>query len=407
MNITVNRSIAWGEVKAPPSKSMAHRSLICAALAEGQSVLTGVAFSQDILATIDCIQALGAKVCIDGDMVTITGVTALAKREDAEFPCRESGSTLRFFLPLSMLSPQSATFYGSGRLLERPLGIYEDLCRKQEISFERDQGQIRIQGTLNPGTYRVPGNISSQFITGLLFALPLLKEDSKIEIEPPIESLSYIKMTVAAMEEFGVKVLWEQPERLVIPGNQHYQSRNMQVEGDYSNAAFLEAFNLIGGEVTVKGLDSKTLQGDAVYQTYFPALRQAEQTIDISDCPDLGPILFVVASLCHGGRFTGTGRLAIKESDRGRVMCEELKKVGVESVCRENEIVIEQSELFPPKVPLKGHNDHRIVMALTVLLTAVGGRIEGAEAVDKSYPDFFEDIQKLGIEVQEDGTVSQ
>ena len=406
MNITVNKSIARGEVKAPPSKSMAHRCLICAALAEGVSVLSGVAFSQDILATLDCIRALGAKVSIEGDMVTITGATALNKREDAEFSCRESGSTLRFFLPLAMLSPQPAVFYGSGRLLERPLGIYEDLCRKQEISFKRDQGQIRIQGTLNPGTYPVPGNISSQFITGLLFALPLLNEDSEIEIEPPVESLSYIRMTVAAMRSFGIKVLWEQPQRLVIPGNQQYQSRNMQVEGDYSNAAFLEAFNIIGGEVKVTGLSEDTLQGDSVYRVLFPKLQKEEQTIDLSDCPDLGPILFVVAALCHGGRFTGTERLAIKESDRGRVMCEELKKVGVESVYRENEIVIKESGLFPPKVPLKGHNDHRIVMALTVLLSAVGGRIEGAEAVDKSYPDFFKDIQKLGIEVQEDGTVS-
>ncbi|MGN0170076.1 MAG: 3-phosphoshikimate 1-carboxyvinyltransferase [Lachnospiraceae bacterium] len=406
MNITVNRSTALGEIKAPPSKSMAHRCLICAALAEGKSVLSGFAFSQDILATLDCIQSLGAGVQIEKDQITVTGAGNLADRKKAQFPCRESGSTLRFFLPLAMLSPDPAVFFGSERLLERPLGIYEEICEKQKIIFKKEPGEILVQGTLSSGSYEVPGNISSQFITGLLFTLPLLTGDSEIWIKQPIESLSYIKMTVAAMQEFGIRLNWEKDEHLVIPGNQRYQSRNMQIEGDYSNAAFLEAFNTIGGNVKVSGLSHKTLQGDAVYQSLFRKLMQEEQTIDLSDCPDLGPILFVVAALCHGGHFTGTGRLAIKESDRGRVMCKELGKAGVETIYRENEIIIRKSDLFSPKEPLKGHNDHRIVMALTVLLTKTGGRLEGAEAVAKSYPDFFREIQKLGIEVQEDGVVS-
>lgn len=407
MNITVNCSTASGEVKAPPSKSMAHRSLICAALSEGESVLSGVAYSQDILATLDCIRALGAKAEIQEDRVTVTGAANPANRQNAEFPCRESGSTLRFFLPLAMLSENPAVFYGSERLLERPLGIYETICQEQGIAFERKPGQISVQGKLSPGIYQVPGDISSQFITGLLFTLPLLNGDSEIQIQPPIESLSYIRMTVAAMREFGITVNWDKEERLIIPGNQRYQSRRMQVEGDYSNAAFLEAFQTIGGKVQVTGLKEESLQGDAVYRELFEKLSQAEQTVDISDCPDLGPVLFVVAALCHGGRFTGTRRLAIKESDRGRVMCEELGKVGVQTVYGENEIVIKKSALFPPKEPLKGHNDHRIVMALTVLLSKIGGRLQGAEAVAKSYPDFFKEIQKLGIEVQEDGAVSE
>lgn len=397
MNVRIEQSKAAGAVAAPPSKSLSHRHIICAALSEGISVVSNVSYSADINATLECIRALGATAKVDGDRVTIEGSKGPVT-EPVIFNCNESGSTMRFFMGIAMLFGCDSYFYGSETLRNRPMDIYEDICKKQGIIFEKEADRIHVKGKLSPGRFVLKGNVSSQFITGLLFALPLLKADSVIELLPPVESRSYINLTLQSLNKFGVVAEWINDNELSVKGNQYYQSGDVRVEGDYSNAAFLEAFNVLGGNVTVSDLEANSLQGDRVYRDFFPALKGGKATIDISDCPDLGPVLFSVAAACHGGVFTGTKRLKIKESDRGAVMCEELAKFGIETACDENRIEI-GSGLKAPTQCISGANDHRIVMSMALLLSLTGGEIEGAEAVRKSYPDFFERISELGISV--------
>lgn len=401
MELKISKGRARGVVQAPPSKSMAHRMLLCAGLAEGESVVHNVAFSEDILATIDVLRAIGATCRIDGDTVTVTGADARQAHYDGVLSCRESGSTLRFCIPLLLLSGNEFTLTGKGRLLQRPQDVYVDLCERQGLLFERSADTIRLRGPLHSGEYVLPGDISSQFISGLLFALPLKRQDSTIHILPPVESRSYIDITIQALGTFGVQARWDESDEntLLIPGGQRYLPREVTVEGDYSNAAFFGALAAFGDDVTVAGLQP-SLQGDRVYARCFEQLRQGMATIDVTDCPDLGPILMAAAAVLHGVVLTGTRRLRIKESDRGVVMAQELQKLGVHCSVQENTIEIFPG-IQPPERPLLGHNDHRIVMSCAVLLTRTGGVISGAEAVTKSFPGFFDRLRELGIEVTE------
>ncbi len=400
MNVIIKKSRAAGEVYAPPSKSMAHRMLIGAGLAKGRSVIKGISGSEDMKATIDCLRALGAKCDIEGDTVTVEGADLKTPPGNPHLKCRESGSTLRFFIPLCLMSGESeVTLSGSEYLFSRPLNVYEEICKKQGIEYCPQNAGLKLKGKLKSDNFRIKGNISSQFISGLLFALPLLSEDSTITLIPPVESLSYINLTIEALGFFGVEIKWQDEKTLYIKGNQSYKPVEAAVEGDYSNAAFFEALNFIGSDVEVKGLCEGSLQGDRVYKKYFPALSKGTPTINISDCPDLGPVLFSLAAALQGGVFTGTRRLRLKECDRAEAMAEELKKFGVAVTVREDSVVVYPHDFHAPEEILSGHNDHRIVMALCVLCTLTGGEIEGAEAVRKSMPDFFEKIESLGVEV--------
>lgn len=397
----INPSKAKGKMTAPPSKSMAHRHLICAALAQGKSVIHNIDLSEDIKATLSCIEQMGVKSEITGSSITVYGNEAIkcSASDKRIFNCNESGSTLRFFIPLAMLSGSKSFFIGSDVLMTRPLSVYEDICRKQNILLEHKNG-IAIEGKLKADDFVIPGNISSQFITGLLFALPLLDKDSTITLTESVESRPYINMTLQVQKEFGIKAEWRGEKKLYIPGNQKYRATDTFVEGDYSNAAFFEALNTLGGDIEIEGLKPDSLQGDKIYLQYFEELKKGFASLDISDCPDLGPVLFTLAAALHGGEFTGTKRLKIKESNRGQVMCEELAKFGVKTLQEENRIIIYGGELHRPEKKICGHNDHRIVMSMAVLLTITGGEIVGTEAVRKSLPDFFERIRKLGIDFQ-------
>ena len=427
MRVRIQPSKAHGHMEAPPSKSMAHRLLICAGLAEGESVISNVDLSRDILTTLGCLQALGADVSCEKEKkrVTVRGIDIRSRTRAAELDCGECASTLRFMIPVCLTSGNKSTLTGSRTLFQRPLSVYEDICREQKLTYEKRENRLTVAGSLAAGEYVVPGNISSQFISGLLFILPLLEKDSTIRLIPPVESRPYIDMTILALREFGVTVFPEVPALsmpaagtvphglqdksrgscsfregfiLRIPGGQRYSPRtDLRVEGDYSNAAFFEALNLLGSAVEIEGLDENSLQADKIYRSYFEKLRKGYAEADLSDCPDLGPVLMVLAAALHGGRFTGTRRLKIKESDRGTAMRQELEKMGVRMELSENEICIEPG-IKPPGEVLDGHNDHRIVMALSVLLTRTGGTIRGAQAVAKSLPDFFERLKKLGIE---------
>ena len=398
MRAIIRPGTARGTVAAPPSKSMAHRLLICAALAEGESLVRGVDPSEDILATADCLTALGASLVRKGSAVRVRGCDP-RKAPPAVLRCRESGSTLRFMIPLCLLSGSAMRLEGSETLLSRPLSVYENLCREHGFTLRRENGGLLVQGRLAPGEYAVPGSISSQFITGLLFALPLLPGDSRIRLIPPVESLSYLSLTLQALNDAGISVSWENEYTLSVPGKAAYRAQDTEVEGDYSNAAFFEALNCAGGAVTVTGLRADSLQGDRVYQEYFPRLAAGPAEPDLADCPDLAPVLFAAAALCRGAVFTGTRRLRFKESDRGAAMAQEMAKFGVNLVLEENRITVPAAALRTPSEPLDSHNDHRIAMALSLLCTRTGGEIQGAEAVRKSFPDYWDKLRSLGIEI--------
>lgn len=387
-----------GSIEAPPSKSMAHRYLIGAALCGETCRISGFDYSEDILASIDCLRALGAEVAVEGDCVTIDpGRFMMA--EHPVLSCRESGSTLRFFIPLALCLGRETTLEGSRRLLERPLGIYEDLCREKGFAFQKTENAVTLCGRLSSGDYRIRGDVSSQFITGLIFALVYLGGESSIEIIPPFESRSYVDLTLSALKSFGANVEFKQEYRIKI-GKPHMHAYCGRIEGDYSNAAFLDAFNHIGSDVRVGNLRADSLQGDRVYQEYFRLIAEGAPTLDISDCPDLGPVLFALAAMKNGAVFTGTDRLKAKESDRGMAMHEELIKLGGGLIFGDNMITVPEQNLAYRSGILSGHNDHRIVMAMSLILTRIGGAIDDAQAVRKSYPGFFEDIRRLGAEVK-------
>ena len=387
-----------GTVQAPPSKSLAHRYLIGAALSGKVCALSGIDYSEDILASMDCLRALGAKVTMEADKVTVDP-EGFMQAEDPVLQCRESGSTLRFFIPLALCLGRPVTLRGSRRLFERPLDVYETLCREKGFSFCKTGDSVTLCGKLQGGLYKLRGDISSQFITGLIFGLLHLGEESTIRVLPPFESRSYVDLTLSALRSFGADVAFTDDYTVAIKPAvlRGYAGR---IEGDYSNAAFLDAFNLVGGNVRVENLNPESLQGDRVYRDYFQKLCADTPTLDISDCPDLGPILFAVAAMKNGAVFTGTDRLKAKESDRGMAMHRELCKLGGGLVFGENRITVPKQELRYRGEILEGHNDHRIVMALSVILCRTGGSVAGTEAVKKSYPGFFADIKQLGAAVE-------
>ncbi len=398
MRVVIEKGRAYGSITAPPSKSICHRMIIAAAMCRGESVLSGISLCEDCLATIDCLRALGVKMILDGDVLTVRGCDGL--KPSGILNCRESGSTLRFLIPLALLSGERTRFVGTERLLERPQTVYEDLAKERGFVFQRDKDGITVEGRLESGEYSVAGNVSSQFITGLLFALSKCEGDSRIIITTDIESRSYIDLTMDAMHSFGAEVSWEEDNIIFIRGGAKYEARDLRIEGDYSGTAFIEALNLFGGDVKVSGLNDNSLQGDRVYQTHFKRMKDLPIAMSIKDCPDLGPIFFAAAAGKRGGFFTDTARLRIKESDRAEAMAEELRKFGAEVYVSDNFVRIDAVKLHSPAEVLKGHNDHRIVMALSVLLTVYGGQIDGAEAVSKSYGGFFDDLEKLNIRIK-------
>ncbi len=398
MNVKITPSKISGVALAPPSKSMAHRLIICAALADGESHIGNIAMSEDIKATSACMRELGSLIAPDGDTLIIKNGEC---EGDKLLFVNESGSTLRFLIPLA-LTGDRVTFVGKPRLFERPLGIYQDICKKQGIMFEKDGQSVTVKGVLSSGEYEIPGDVSSQFISGLLFALPRLSGDSTIKIKGKFESKNYVYMTLDAMAKFGVKAFFEGEDTIRIPGGQSYIPCDISVEGDWSNAAFFEALNYVGeNSVTVTGLAQDSLQGDAVYKEYFEKIKAGGAVLSLADCPDLAPILFAVAAELGGAEFTHTRRLKIKESDRAAVMAEELSKMGAEVQVYDDSVKVICGGLHAPDEPISSHNDHRIAMAMSVLAAKYGGVITDAGAVAKSMPDFFDRLSDLGIGVTE------
>lgn len=401
MKVKILPSKTSGEVSAPPSKSFAHRYLIGSVLSRGKCVIKNIADSDDISATLSCIEQLGGSVTKDGNIVTVIP-TNEKQIENAVFDCKESGSTLRFFIPVVLATgAKNCTFLGSERLLARGIKEYEKLFENSDVTIKSDEKSIEVNGTLSAGNYEISGEVSSQYTTGMLFALSRLSGKSTLKITGNAESRAYVDMTIKVLKDFGADIAEPEKNFFEINGKGRLSPGEFTVEGDWSNAAFLIALSRLLGTISVSGLNENSVQGDRFLSVAFDALDGENAEIDLKDCPDLAPILFAYAAYKNGGKFINTRRLRVKESDRANVMAEELKKFGANVKVYENSVEIEKTQLKPPIVPLCGHNDHRIVMALSVLAAVFGAEIDGAEAVNKSYPDFFRVIKKAGVNVYE------
>ena len=410
MKVTIKKSKLNGNINIIPSKSYAHRLLFAAMLSNGCSKVSNVELSDDIKATLDCIKKYGRDFFIDGKTVKFS------KKEDNDilnlsnkipiFNCNESGTTLRMFLPIALTKYNHFIIKAKKRLIERGISIYEEIFK--DVKFIKSEDQIEVIGNIKPSVFNVKGNISSQYISGLLYALPLLNEESVINITTKLESKNYIDMTLDVLKKSSVCIRYNNSSGIDnkitnisfnIKGNQKYGTINEEVEADFSNAAFIDVYNYLGSSIVINNLKKDSLQGDKIYKEYFEVLNSRYDTIDISNCIDLGPVLFAFSSLKKGGKFIGTKRLKIKESDRAIAMKLELEKFGVKVTIDEDEVIIDKTKIHEPVNEIDTHNDHRIAMSMAMFLSEYDIVINNAEVVNKSYPKFFDDLEKLGANI--------
>lgn len=396
MRVKITKSKLSGCITAPPSKSLAHRYIICAALARGKSYIHNIAMSDDIAATVDCINALGIKTEYCDNTLTVYGGDMLCARK--ELFCNESATTLRFLVPICLTLGRNITFSGCEKLFLRPLGVYSEICREYGWAFNLKKSSLTVKGNMAGGDFTVPGNVSSQFVSGLLLALAATKNGGRITVTKPIESKPYIDLTVNALQSFGAKIDFNGDNEYTVHSGMLLPAE-LTVEGDYSNASYYFGANLLGADIDVLGLNENSLQGDRIIKQICGDLGSKSE-ISVADCPDLAPIISVLLCAKGGGVINDTKRLEYKESNRASDMLCELCKFGARGYVGDNKIVIEKSDLHEPSELLLGHNDHRIVMALSILATVYGGEIDGAESVSKSYPDFFDNLKKAGAKIE-------
>lgn len=409
-----------GEVKIPPSKSMAHRAIICAALSDKLCKIDNIDYSDDIIATIDAMKSLGATITSHKDFVEIVGICKDIQytQYNRIIDCNESGSTLRFLIPISLLFKGSSRFVGRGNLGKRPLTTYYRIFDKQNIkySYEKDILDLKIEGELKGGTFEVEGNVSSQFISGLLFALPLLKEDSKIIITTDLQSKSYVDLTLNVMKDFGIEIINNSYKEFIIKGNQKYEGRNYRVEGDYSQGAFFLCADALGSDILCKDLNINSLQGDKEVINILKKMnadimvnkneikvkqrKKLKSTyVDGSQCPDIIPIITLVSVLAKGRtEIVNVGRLRIKECDRLSAITTELNKLGAKIIEKEDSIIVDGVDGLDGDVKVWSHKDHRIAMTLAIASSRCKKPIiiKDYDCVSKSYPKFFEDFEKIG-----------
>jgi len=413
-----------GEVKIPPSKSMAHRAVICAALGDGISKVTNIDYSDDIIATIEAMSSLGAKITQKEDYLEVYGIKCPKNIEFNEIKtertidCNESGSTLRFLVPIAALFEGVNRFIGRGNLGKRPLDTYYNIFDKQGIKYTYKEGilDLKTEGKLQAGEFEVKGNISSQFITGLLFTLPLLDGDSKIIITTEMESKGYIDLTLSAMKDFGIEIINNNYEEFIIKGNQTYKSRDYRVEGDYSQAAFFFCADALSNDVILNDLKLDSLQGDKEVIDILTRMglkisnknnglignvsdELKATVIDGSQCPDIIPVVSLVAALSEGTtEIINAGRLRIKECDRLAAVTSELNKLGAKITEKEDGLIIEGVTELNGNVEVWSHKDHRIAMTLAIASTICKEPIilKDYECVSKSYPQFWDDFKNVG-----------
>lgn len=414
-----------GDISIPPSKSMCHRAIICAGLANGRCYLENIEYSDDINATINAMRAFGVSInkqenSNNKDSFEVIGTEKIDIVNNV-IDCCESGSTIRFLIPISRVSKDKVTFVGKGKLVERPLDIYYNIFDEQEVIYSNDDGKLplSIKGGLKPAIYRMKGNISSQFITGLLFALPLLEGDSKIIITTELESKGYVDLTLDMLNQYGIDIINNDYKEFVVKGNQVYKPNDYTVEGDFSQAAFWIVAGIFSGDIECKGLKFDSLQGDKVILDIVKKMgadinlsnddiivnksRTKGITIDASQCPDLVPILAVLGALSDGTtEIINAARLRIKESDRLKAITTELTKLGADIEELEDGLIIRGKEYLCGG-EVDSWNDHRIAMALAIASIKCKEPviINNSSAVNKSYPRFFSDFSKLGGIVHE------
>lgn len=395
MNIEIKPGLLSGTVNVPPSKSVSHRALICAALAGGKSVVKNLLRCADTEATMSVMTALGARFEPRGNDMLVTGIENAPELADAD--CGESGSTLRFLVPVAAALGVSCTFSGKGRLPERPITPYFTELKKNGIIFDGNTMPYKINGQLKSGVYSLSGDISSQFVSGLMFALPLLPGDSEIILTSPLQSKPYADMTAAILKSFGVNVN-ETESGYFIPGGQKYLPRETEIEGDLSQAAFFLVADCLGSKVKIGNLSNSGLQGDSEIIALAERFSGSAFNVDARQIPDLVPILTVLACFADGTSvISGCERLRIKESDRLEAVSTELNKLGAKIKAGADYLEINGVKTLHGGV-CDSRNDHRIAMALAIAATRASDNviINGAQCVSKSYPNFFEDYKALG-----------
>ena len=411
--VNIEPKMLKGRVTAPPSKSVAHRAIIAAALSGEICTVSNLSFSEDIKATLRCMRELGAEFeIIEGEKKVVFKKGKNMEKDDVHIlDCGESGSTLRFLIPVALLKDNPVTLTGRGRLMQRPQKPYTDLFSKKGIECIQTHDTISFNGRLTPGVFKLPGNVSSQFITGLLFALPLLNDDSEIIITTETESKGYIDITLSVLKDFGIKVKNEGYKKFTVPGNQKYKAVDYEVEGDYSQAAFFLTAGALGCDIECAGLRKDSLQGDKkildilketgaiVTELDDGAIKVKRNedmhgvTVDASEIPDLVPIIAVLCAFLEGeSRIINAGRLRMKESDRLAAISSELKHLGLDITEGTDYLIIKGINVLCGTT-VSSWNDHRIAMALSIAACRCEGELSimGAQtAVLKSYPDFFE-----------------
>ncbi|MDE7213528.1 MAG: 3-phosphoshikimate 1-carboxyvinyltransferase [Anaeroplasmataceae bacterium] len=418
MNVTIHPKKLKGTVAIPPSKSLSHRAIIAASLAKGESIISNVMFSKDILATIEGMKALGAQIKVEGTTLRIRG--SEVRRNSNVIDANESGSTLRFLIPIALVNKEPMEFVGRNHLVNRPLDSHFEIFDKIGVEYTHPNTSylpLETSGGLVSGVYEVEGNISSQFITGLLFALPLLEGDSIVKIIGPLESKGYVDLTLDILAKFGIMILNHNYESFEIKGNQSYNSCNYTIEGDYSQTAFFLVAGAMGADVKLSGMskdsyqgdkkileDIQALGGDIIFKNdllYCKPSHTKGATIDFSQSPDLGPALTVLASVSEGiSNFLHVSRLRIKECDRVTCMKEELEKLGAKIDEEPDTMIIHGVAKLHGGI-IDSHNDHRVAMALAMASLKMDGdlTILNAECVSKSYPNFWEVFEALGGDV--------
>ena len=404
-----------GEVSPPPSKSILHRYIIGSSLAKGISKIENISFSDDIIATIEAMKKLGAKIEKKDNYLLIDGSKTFDKEylNNSEIDCNESGSTLRFLFPLSIVKENKVLFKGKGKLFKRPLSPYFENFDKYQIKYSHiNENEILLDGVLKSGEYQIDGNISSQFITGLLFSLPLLNGNSKVIIKGKLESSSYIDITLDCLSKFGIKIINNSYQEFIIEGNQTYKSGNYEVEADYSQVAFFLVANSIGSDIKINGLNSNSLQGDKKIIDFISEIdnwnKNEKLMLDGSETPDIIPILTLKACISKKEiEIINIARLRIKESDRLKATVEELSKLGFDLIEKEDSILINSRKNFIHNnkeiISLSAHSDHRIAMTIAIASTCYEGEIilDNLDCVKKSYPNFWEVFLSLGGKIYE------
>ena len=404
-----------GELSPPPSKSVLHRYIIASSLAKGVSKIENISFSEDIIATIEAMKKLGAKIEQKENYLLIDGSDTFKNlNENIEIDCNESGSTLRFLFPLSIVEENKVLFKGRGKLFKRPMTPYFQNFEKFKIKHSYiDENAILLEGQLKSGIYEIDGNISSQFITGLLFSLPLLDGESKIIINGKLESSNYIDISLDCLSKFGIKIINNSYQEFIIEGNQSYRVGNYRTEADYSQAAFFLVANAIGSKIKINDLSEDSLQGDKKIIDYISEIDNwnSKDTLilDGSETPDIIPILSLKAAVSGKKiEIVNIERLRIKESDRLKATVEELSKLNFDLIEKKDSILINSRENFKVNknekvVSLSAHSDHRIAMMIAIAATCYDGEIllDNLDCVKKSYPNFGEVFLSLGGKVYE------